>query len=103
MTQAHLQLPVHANSKPLLLINTQRVFTQLPYGVLVAPAVARYLDDILIATPTESEHNLILEQVLQTLKESGIHLCINACLANSRLITYLAHRIDAIGIHPTMN
>ena len=63
MSQAYLQLPVHEDSKPLLVINTPKglfQYTQLPYGVSVALAifqavmdrvlqglpVACYLDDI---------------------------------------------------------
>ena len=82
MSQAYLQLSVHEDGKPLLVINTPQgllQYTWLPYRVSVATAifqavmdhvlqglpVARYLDDILIATPTESEHSLVLEQVLQ--------------------------------------
>ena len=120
MSQAYLQLPVHEDSKPLLVINTPKglfQYTRLPYGVSVAPAifqavmdcvlqglpVACYLDDILIAAPTESEHNLILEQVLQRLQESGIHLCEEKCMFGQQQVEYLGHCIDAMGIHPTKN
>ena len=64
MSQAYLQLSVHEDGKLLLVINTPQgllQYTWLPYRV----SVARYLDDILIAAPTESEHSLVLEQVLQ--------------------------------------
>ena len=120
MAQAYLQLPVHVDSKPLLVINTPKglfQYTRLPYGVSVAPAifqsvmdrvlqglpVACYLDDILIAAPTEREHNLILEQVLQRLQESGIHLREEKCMFGQQQVEYLGHRIDATGIHPTQN
>ena len=81
MAQAHLQLSVHEDSKPLLAINIpKRLFqyTQLPYEVSVAPAIFQsvinrflqglsvaccYLDNILIGAHTESEHNWILEQI----------------------------------------
>ena len=96
LSQAYLQLPVDDDSKSLLVINTPKglfQYNRLPYGVSVAPAifqsvmdrvlqglpVACYLDDILIAAPTESEHNLILEQVLKRLQESGIRLCEEKC------------------------
>ena len=75
----------------LLIINTPKglfQYTRLPYGVSVAPAifqsvmdrvhqgipVACYLDDILIAAPTKSKHNLILEQVLQKLQEWNLSM-----------------------------
>ena len=118
MSQAYLQLPIHEDSKPLLVINTLKglfQYTRLPYRVTVAPAifqavmdcalqglpVACYLDDILIAAPTE--HNLILEQVLQGLQGSGIHLCEEKCMFRQQQVEYLGHHINAIGIHPTKN
>ena len=120
LAQAYLQLPVDDDSKPLLVINTPKGlfrYNRLPYGVSVAPAifqsvmdrvlqglsVACYLDDILIAAPTESEHNLILEQVLQRLQDSGIHLSAEKCKFGQEQVEYLGHLIDATGIHPTRN
>ena len=96
LSQAYLQLPVDEDSKTLLVINTPKGlfrYNRLPYGVSVAPAifqsvmdrvlqglpVACYLDDILIAAPTEQEHNLILEKVMNRLQESGIHLREEKC------------------------
>ena len=71
--------------------------------VLQGLPVACYLDDILIAAPTESEHSLILEQVLQRLQESGIYLCEEKCMFGQQQVEYLGHCIDAMGIHPTKN
>jgi len=93
---AYLQLPVDKESKELLVINTPKElfqYNRLPYGVSVAPAifqsvmdrvlqglsVACYLDDILIAAPTEQEHNVILEKVMNRLQQSGIHLREEKC------------------------
>ena len=118
LSQAYLQLPVDDDSKSLLVINTPKglfQYNRLPYGVSVAPAifqsvmdrvlqglpVACYLDDILIAAPTESEHNLILEQVLKRLQESGIRLCEEKCKFCQEQVEYLGHLIDVAGIHPT--
>lgn len=81
LSQAYLQLPVYNASKPLLVINTLKglfQYNHLPYRVSIASMifqavmdhvlqglpVACYLDDKLIASSTESEHNVILEQVL---------------------------------------
>ena len=77
-SQVYLHLPVDKDSRALLVINTPKGlfrYNHLAYGVSVAPAifqsvmdcvliglpVACYLDDILIAAPTEQEHNVILE------------------------------------------
>ena len=118
LSQAYLQLPVDEDSKALLVINTPKglfQYNRLPYGVSVAPAifqsvmdrvlqglpVACYLDDILIAAPTEQEHNLILEKVINRLQESGIHLHEEKCEFAQERVEYLGHMIDATGIHPT--
>ena len=117
LSQAYLQLPVDEDSKGLLVINTPKGlfrYNRLPYGVSVAPAifqsvmdrvlqgllVACYLDDILIAAPTEQEHNLILEKVMNRLQESGIHLRAEKCEIAKEKVEYLGHMIDANGIHP---
>ena len=74
MAQAYQQLTLDEDSKKLLVVNTPRglfQYTRLPYGVSTAPAifqsvmdrilqglpVACYLDDLLIATKTEEEHD----------------------------------------------
>ena len=62
--------------------------------------MACYLDNILIAAPTEQEHNLILEKVMNRLQESGIHLQEEKCEIAKENFEYLGHMIDAKGIHP---
>ena len=112
LSQAYLQLPVDEDSKGLLVINTPKGlfrYNRLPYGVSVAPAifqsvmdrvlqglpVACYLDDILIAAPTEQEHNSILDKVISRLQESGIHLREKKCEISKGQVEYLGHMIDA--------
>ena len=58
--------------------------------------VACYLDDILIASPIEQEHNMILEKVMNRL-----HLQEEKCEFVKGQVEYLGHKIDATGIHPT--
>ena len=82
MSQAYQQLILDEDSKMLLVVNTPRglfQYTRLPYGVSKAPPIflsimdrilqglpeACYLDDILIATKTEEEHDTLLEQTLE--------------------------------------
>jgi len=91
LSQAYLKLPVDEDSKALLVINMAKglfQYSRLPYGVSVPPAifqsvmdcvlqglpVACYLDDILIAAPSEQEHNVTQEKIMCRLQESGIHL-----------------------------
>ena len=90
-------------------------YTRLPYGVSTAPAifqsvmdrilqglpVACYLDDILVAGRNKQEHDQRLEQVLQHLPQSGIHLQKEKCLFCQTQVEYLGHCVDTTGIHPT--
>ena len=117
LTQAYQQLPLDEESKKLLVVNTPLglfQYTRLPYGVSTAPAifqsvmdrilqglpVACYLDDILVAGKSKQEHDQRLEQVLQRLLQSGIHLQKEKCSFCQKQVEYLGHCIDTTGIHP---
>lgn len=117
MSQAYQQLLLDDDSKKLLVVNTPRglyQYTRLPYGVSTAPAifqsvmdrilqglpVARYLDDILITTKSEEEHNHLLEKTLERLKNAGVRLRQEKCEFCLPELKYLGHRIDSTGIHP---
>ena len=118
MSQAYQQLTLDEDSKNLLVVNTPKGlfrYTRLPYGVSTAPAifqsvmdrilqglpVACYLDDILIATKTEEEHDQLLEQTLERLEKAGIRLKQEKCEFYAKELQYLGHCINATGIHPT--
>ena len=118
MSQAYQQLTLDEDSKKLLVVNTPRglfQYTRLPYGVSTTSAifqsvmdrilqglpVACYLDDILIATKTEEEHDTLLEQTLERLESAGIKLRQDKCEFYMEELQYLGHRINSIGIHPT--
>ena len=118
MSQAYQQLTLDEDSKNLLVVNTPKGlfrYTRLPYGVSTAPAifqsvmdrilhglpVACYLDDILIATKTEEEHDELLEQTLERLEKAGIRLRQEKCEFYAKELQYLGHCINATGIHPT--
>ena len=118
LTQAYQQLLLDDESKKLLVVNTPKglfQFTRLPYGVSTAPAifqsvmdrilqglpVACYLDNILVAGKSKEEHDQRLEQVLQRLAQSGIHLQKEKCWFCQTQVEYLGHCVDATGIHPT--
>ena len=118
MSQAYQQLTLDEDSKNLLVVNTPRGlfrYTRLPYGVSTAPAifqsvmdqilqglpVACYLDDMLIATKTEEEHDKLLDQTLQRLEKAGIRLRQEKCKFYAKELQYLGHCINSLGIHPT--
>lgn len=60
-----------------------------------------YIDDILVASRNQKEHEKHLTEVLQRLHEH--HLRINAvkCVFGQQSVKYLKHTIDAEGIRPT--
>ena len=51
--------------------------------------VACYLDDILIATKTEEEHDTLLEQALERLENAGIKLRQEKCKFYMEELQYL--------------
>ena len=69
--------------------------------ILQGLPVACYLDDILVAGKSKEEHDQRLEQVLQQLAQSGIHLQKEKCWFCQTQVEYLGHCVDATGIHPT--
>ena len=77
------------------------IFQAVMDRVLQGLPFACYLDDILLAAPTESELNLILEKALQRLQYSRICLSAEKCKFGLEQVEYLGHLIDATGIHPT--
>lgn len=76
----------------------QRIMEQLVQGI---PRVAVYLDDILVSgtTQREARENLIL--VLRRLQTAGMRLKLEKCSFLQRSCTYLGHRLDQEGVHPT--
>ena len=63
--------------------------------------MACYLDDILIVTKTEEEHDHLLERTLEQLEKAGVRLSREKCEFRLSQLMYLGHQIDATGIHPT--
>ena len=62
--------------------------------------VVVYLDDILIAAPTEEAHLRILDKVLGRLEQAGLRAKCSKCAFMRPSVTYLGHMIDADGLHP---
>ena len=59
-----------------------------------------YLDNILIAGVSEEEHLETLSEVLGRLDKAGLRVKRSKCEFMRESVTYLGHRIDAIGLHP---
>ena len=64
------------------------------------PRVTVYIDDILIASDSESEHLKILEAVLDKLQSVGLRAKKEKCIFLASSVKYLGHLIDATGLHP---
>ena len=59
-----------------------------------------YIDDILVASTDQEEHERHLRQVLDRLREHGMVLNGEKCLLGVSALDYLGHRITARGILP---
>jgi len=119
MSQAYHQLPIHPDSQKWLTINTHLglyTFLRCPNGIHTAPALFQeimdktlagvphtiaYLDDILVAGIDQADHDSNLRDVFNRLRSSGFTLNRSKCAFNKSSVTYLAHRIDSEGLHPT--
>ncbi|XP_059059126.1 uncharacterized protein K02A2.6-like [Achroia grisella] len=119
LKDAYLQLLVHPDSRKYLTISTHKGYFQykrLPFGISFAPAVFQrtmhqilsgldgvvcYLDDILITAENRHEHIKRVRTVLQRLQEAGIKSQITKCFWLQESVTFLGHKIDKNGLHPT--
>uniref|UniRef100_A0A5S6QLD9 RNA-directed DNA polymerase n=1 Tax=Trichuris muris TaxID=70415 RepID=A0A5S6QLD9_TRIMR len=63
--------------------------------------VAIYIDDIIITGCNVQQHMDRLHTVLKRLRKAGVHTCASKCKFMCKSVTYLGHRIDQEGIHPT--
>lgn len=119
MSSAYLQLPLHADSKQYVTINTHKglfQYNRLPFGVASAPAIFQrymetllqglkgtsvFIDDILVTGSTIEEHLQNLRRVLEKLQADD--LCLNRikCFFLQPSLEHLGHIIDKDGLHPT--
>lgn len=59
-----------------------------------------YIDDILVASNSESEHREHLSTVFQRLEKAGLKLNVNKCIFGVPRIEFLGYTIDNQGIRP---
>ena len=62
---------------------------------------ACYIDDIIVTGKSTEQHLKNLEEVLECLFRHGVHVNKSKCRFLQSSVTFLGHRIDADGIHPT--
>ncbi|XP_026752395.2 uncharacterized protein K02A2.6-like [Galleria mellonella] len=119
LKDAYLQLLIHPNSRKYLTIVTHKGYfryKRLPFGISFAPAVFQrtmhhilsgldgvvcYLDDILITAGDLQEHLTRVRAVLQRLQDLGLKSQISKCAWLQDSVTFLGHKIDRHGLHPT--
>lgn len=89
------RLPNDTNYGPAIF---QRIMDNLLSGV--TKAVSR-LDDILVAGIDEEDHLRTPSLVLQRLLAAGFRLNKAKCKYLLKCVTYLGHKIDGEGLHPS--
>ncbi|XP_058449173.1 uncharacterized protein K02A2.6-like [Malaya genurostris] len=118
LSDAYLQVEVDDESKKLLTINTHRGlyrFNRLAPGVKSAPGVFQqlmssliadingvesFLDDFIIHTTTDAEHERTLNALFSRLQQFGFRLRLEKCNFGQSSIKFIGHIIDAKGIRP---
>ena len=119
LSNAYLQVPLDEKSQAYVTINTTRelyTYNRMHFGIKSSSAIFQrimdtmcqsikhvsvYQDDILITGSTMSEHIQNIDKVLNKLKIPGMQLKLHKCQFLKPSVTYLGHRIDHEGIHPT--
>lgn len=119
LKDAYLQMEVVESSRKYLIIATHMGYfryKRLPFGIASAPAIFQrymdgllreipnvglYLDDIIKTGKTRTEHLQNLREVMRRLYTAGIRTRVTKCHFLKPSVTYLGHKIDKEGIHPT--
>ena len=90
-------------------------FNRLPFGIASAPASYQkamdtifhgipdlfiYMDDLLIFSKSQSEHEQTVEQVLRKLHDNGMAISLNKCVWQAPEVEYLGYLVSENGIKP---
>ena len=120
MSDTYSQVLLDGESQRLTTIDIHKVFfmySRLCFGISSSPGVFQriidpviqgiaktvaYLDNILISGQTMEEHYSNLRAVFKRLLDAGPRLRGDKCKLKRSSIPYLDHKIDAGGIHPTL-
>lgn len=118
LKDAYNQVPLDEGARKLCVINTHLglfSYSRLPFGISSAPAIFQrkmdtmlaglpgvqaYLDDVLVSEKS-ADNGARLKAVLQRFREHGVKLRHDKCSFSQASVTYLGHRIDRLGLHPT--
>ena len=89
---------------PFGLRNAAQTFQRLMDDVVRGlPFIYVYLDDLLVASTSEDEHERHLRQLFNRLQEYGIIVNPAKCLFGVPSLTFLGHIVDAGGIRPLVD
>lgn len=115
-SKAFFMLKLSEDSRELTTFNTpygRYCFNRLPFGLSSSPEVFHrvysnvfkdiegvevYIDDLLIHSKSEQEHDRILEKVLNRAQEVGIKFNKNKCRFKQKEVKYLGHVLTTDGI-----
>lgn len=119
LSQAYAQLKLHESSKELTTINTHRglfEYNRLAFGISSAPGMFQramenlfqdlpevicYLDDLLLVSSDEKQHELLLNKVFKRLQDNGLKLKAEKCAIGVPEVVYLGYTITKEGLLPT--
>lgn len=113
MSKGYWQLPVCQADKKKLAFSTpegQFQWNVMPFGILTAPAtftkmmrlliepmqettIHNFMDDVLIATETFTEHMRVLEKLIVRLQECNLTARPSKCLIAFQRLEYLGHTV----------
>ena len=116
-----LQVPLHEDSQKLTAFSTEKGhyhFKRMPFGLRSSPitftrlintvfhgmlgtVVHAYMDDLIIASQSLTEHFDKLRKVFDRLKQANLKIKLSKCDFLKRQISYLGHKISDRGIEVT--
>ena len=59
-----------------------------------------YIDDVIIYSDTEEEHEKLISEVFQLLEDAGLSLKASKCQFFKRVVDYLGHELSEAGVRP---
>ncbi|KFD66916.1 hypothetical protein M514_20782 [Trichuris suis] len=118
LERAYYQVPVSPRSTPKTAVTTPFglfEFLKMPFGLRNAAQTFQrlldqilrgldncfaYVDDILVASSSETEHFRLLEKVFARLADYGIKVNPQKCVLGAQSPVFLGHLVDRDGIRP---